>query len=232
MINSRGLLFNGMSSLKDFQQTLCQPNDILQQWDITTETATLEQTVARSKSTILVGVSAVANLFTQDIIQQMRANTEKPIILPLSNPTSKIEAQPIDILKWTDGSAIIATGSPFEPIHFNGRTHPIAQCNNSYIFPGIGLGVISSKASRVTDNMLMASSYALAEYASLHSQTEGLLLPDLNKIRDVSRFIAIAVYHQAIKDGVAQTANNETIEKHIDANFWAPEYRSYKRTAV
>ena len=235
MINSRGLVVNSMSGLKDFQQCLAQDDGVLQQWGIDANaangTATLEQTVAQSKSTVLIGVSTVANLFTQAIVEQMQANSERPIILPLSNPTSKIEALPADILEWTDGRAIVATGSPFEPVEYKGKQYPIAQCNNSYIFPGVGLGVVASKAQFVTDNMLMASSHALAEYSNLHSGDSGALLPDLNDIREVSIYIAKQVFKQAIKDGVALNTTDARITEKVEDNCWLPEYRQYKRTA-
>lgn len=231
MINSRGLVIGSMSGLKDFQLRLCQSDDRLKEWKVEGETATLEETVKHSKSTVIIGVSTVAGLFTQDVIEQMQANTPKPIVLPLSNPTSKVEALPEDILKWTNGSAIVATGSPFEPVELNGKTYPISQCNNSYIFPGVGLGVVASKSRRVTDNMLMASSYALAEYSAIHNKNDELL-PDLNDIRNVSKFIAKAVYKQAIADGQAFDISDEEIERNIDKNFWDPEYRPYKRISI
>lgn len=231
MINSRGLVIDTMSGLKDFQLSLCQPSNLLSEWGVEDETATLDETVLHSRSTILVGVSTVAGLFTESVVKQMQVNTTKPIILPLSNPTSKVEALPADILKWTDGQALVATGSPFEPVELNGNTYPIAQCNNSYIFPGVGLGVVASEASRVTDNMLMASSYALAEYSASHYPS-GVLLPDLSDIRKVSKFIAKYVYRQAIEDGVTPKVSEETIDAAIEKNFWEPEYRQYKRVAV
>ncbi|MFT7387116.1 MAG: malate dehydrogenase (oxaloacetate-decarboxylating) [Candidatus Endobugula sp.] len=232
MINSRGLVIGSMTGLKDFQLRLCQSDERLTEWSVSGDTATLAETVELSKSTVIVGVSTVAGLFTKDIIEQMQANTPKPIILPLSNPTSKVEAVPADILKWTNGNAIVATGSPFEPVELNGKTYVISQCNNSYIFPGVGLGVVASKATRVTDNMLMASSYALAEYSAVHNSGSAELLPDLNDIREVSKYIAKMVFRQAIIDGVTPTVSDEDIEKAIDSNFWRPSYRPYRRNAL
>lgn len=231
MINSRGLVIGSMSGLKDFQLRLCQSDERLSEWGVSGDTATLAETVEYSKSTVIVGVSTVSGLFTKEIIEQMQANTAKPVVLPLSNPTSKVEALPEDILTWTNGNAIVATGSPFDPVELNGKTYNISQCNNSYIFPGVGLGVVASKAKRVTDNMLMASSYALAEYAAVHNSGSDELLPDLNDIRNVSRYIAKMVYKQAITDGVTPEVSDEQIDKAIDSNFWSPAYRSYKRNA-
>jgi malate dehydrogenase (oxaloacetate-decarboxylating) len=231
MINSRGLVIGGMSGLKDFQLRLCQSEDRLKEWNVEGETASLEDTVKYSKSTVLIGVSTVAGLFTQTIVEQMQTNTSRPIILPLSNPTSKVEAVPEDILNWTQGNAIVATGSPFEPVEIDGKSYPIAQCNNSYIFPGVGLAVVASKATRVTDNMLMTSSYALAEYSAKHSKESGSLLPDLNDIRNVSKYIAKMVYKQAIKDGVTLEVTDDHIDEAIAKNFWEPAYRPYRRSA-
>jgi len=232
MINSRGLVIGSMTGLKDFQLRLCQSDERLTEWSVSGDTATLAETVELSKSTVIVGVSTVAGLFTKEIVEQMQANTSKPIILPLSNPTSKVEAVPADILKWTNGNAIVATGSPFEPVELKGKTYVISQCNNSYIFPGVGLGVVSSKATRVTDNMLMASSYALAEYSAVHNSGSAELLPDLNDIRDVSKYIAKMVYKQAIIDGVTPEVSDEDIGKAIDRNFWRPSYRPYRRNSL
>lgn len=232
MINSRGLVIGSMSGLKDFQLRLCQSDERLTEWNVSGDTATLAETVENSQSTVIVGVSTVAGLFTKEIIEQMQANTPKPIVLPLSNPTSKVEAVPEDILKWTNGNAIVATGSPFDPVELNGKTYAISQCNNSYIFPGVGLGVVASRATRVTDNMLMASSYALAEYSAVHNSGSTELLPDLNDIRDVSKYIAKMVYKQAIIDGVTPEVSDEAIGKAIDRNFWRPSYRPYRRNAL
>lgn len=229
MINSRGLMVGSMSGLKDFQLRLCQPDERLKDWGIESATATLEETVVKSKSTVLIGVSAVAGLFTQAIIEQMQINNSQPIVLPLSNPTSKVEALPEDILKWTSGRAIVATGSPFEPVILDGKSYPISQCNNSYIFPGIGLAVVASHARRITDNMLMAASYALAEYATVHDKHSNGLLPDLNDIRQVSQYIARQVYRQAIEDSVASDRSDEEIAAAITKHFWEPNYRTYKR---
>ena len=232
MINSRGLVIGSMSGLKDFQLRLCQSDERLTEWNVSGDTATLAETVENSQSTVIVGVSTVAGLFTKEIIEQMQDNTPKPIVLPLSNPTSKVEAVPEDILKWTNGNAIVATGSPFDPVELNGKTYAISQCNNSYIFPGVGLGVVASRATRVTDNMLMASSYALAEYSAVHNSGSTELLPDLNDIRDVSKYIAKMVYKQAIVDGVTPEVSDEVIGKAIDRNFWRPSYRPYRRNAL
>ncbi|MBT8149187.1 MAG: NAD-dependent malic enzyme, partial [Gammaproteobacteria bacterium] len=227
LINSRGLVVDNMSGLKDFQRGFCQPSKRLTEWGVTGDTASLEETVKHAKTTVLVGVSTVAGLFTRSIVEQVHSNAERPIILPLSNPTSKVEALPEDIIQWTDGQAIVATGSPFEPVAYQGKTYPIAQCNNAYIFPGVGLGAVACEARWITDNMLMASSYALAEYAAEHSGDSEALLPNLDDIRDLSKYIAKAVYKQAIADRAAWPTSDERINQRVEKNFWEPEYRHY-----
>lgn len=231
VLNRYGLLTDRMTTLLDFQKPLCQPHSLVESWDVEGDTANLLEVVQNFKPTILVGVSGQPGLFNEAIIKAMYENEKKPIILPLSNPTSQIEVHPQDALRWTDGNAIVATGSPFTPIHLNGKNYPIAQCNNSYIFPGVGLGVIASKANRVTENMLMASSHALAECSPRVLTGADELLPPLNDIREVSLSIAKAVYKQAIEDGVAPIVSEEEMVKNIQKNFWEPEYRDYRRVA-
>jgi len=232
VLNRYGLITDRMSTLLDFQKPLCQPESLVQSWDIETDTASLQEVVENFKPTILVGVSGQPGLFNEQVIKAMYLNEKKPIILPLSNPTSQIEVHPQDALRWTDGNAIVATGSPFTPVHLNGKNYPIAQCNNSYIFPGVGLGVIASSANRVTENMLMASSHALAECSPRVLNGSDDLLPPLRDIRRVSLEIAKSVYLQAMKDGVAPIVSEEAMLKNIQNNFWEPEYRSYKRVAI
>ncbi|MGB5324009.1 MAG: NAD-dependent malic enzyme, partial [Pseudomonadales bacterium] len=232
MINSRGLVVDNMPDLKEFQLGFCQPAARLGEWGVTSAIASLEETVRHSGTTVLVGVSTVAGLFTKTIVEQVHANAAQPIILPLSNPTSKVEALPEDIIRWTDGNAIVATGSPFEPVEYQGKSYPIAQCNNAYIFPGVGLGAVACEARRITDGMLMAASYALAEYANEKGTGDSALLPGLNEIRDLSVYIARAVYKQAIVDKAAWPTSDERIDLRIQKNFWVPVYRNYRRSAV
>ena len=161
----------------------------------------------------------------------MQAHCERPIIFPLSNPTSQAEAQPADLLRWTAGKALIATGSPFPAVDMGSRHFEIAQCNNSYIFPGLGLGVISAKAKRITDNMMTAASRALADSSPTLSDPNGPLLPPLSEIRSLSKTIALAVFKQAIEDGVAMPIPEAIMLEKINAEFWQPEYREYRRTS-
>lgn len=193
MVDRFGLLTDGMPNLLPFQNKLVQKREQLQSWDTTSEALSLLDVVRNVKPNILIGVSGQPGLFTEEIIREMHKHCPRPIVMPLSNPTSRVEATPQNILSWTDGEALVATGSPFSPVTVKGKQYPIAQCNNSYIFPGIGLGVIASGASRVTDEMLMAASETLAQHSPLVNNGEGPVLPELKDIQTVSRAIAFAV---------------------------------------
>lgn len=232
MVDRWGLLIDAMPNLLDFQQKLVQKSSALKDWQLEDNNISLLDVVRNAQPTVLIGVSGAPGLFTEDVIKAMHDNCKRPIIFPLSNPTSRVEATPFDILRWTDGQALVATGSPFEPVRLdNGKTFPIAQCNNSYIFPGIGLGVLAVDATRVTDGMLMASSRALAECSPLAKRGTGALLPSLEDITYVSKQIAFAVAKQAIEEGVAAELSDEALKKRIDDSFWEPRYREYKRTS-
>lgn len=224
LLNSKGLLTDRQPGLYDFQQRLAHSSESLAQWNFIGDWPSLHEVVSNAKPTVLIGVSGKAGLFTQQIIQTMHAHCPQPIIMPLSNPTSQIEAHPKDILQWTEGQALVATGSPFLPIELMGKTFAIAQCNNSYIFPGIGLGAIASKATRITDGMLMASAQALAESAGA-----GQMLPPLRDVQAVSKRIAFAVGMAAQRDMVAPPLSEEALQAAIEQHFWQPVYRQYAR---
>lgn len=229
MVDRFGLITDNQPNLVDFQRKLVQNTDAVSAWADVDGMISLLDVVKNAKPTVLIGVSGQPGLFTEEIIRTLAANCEHPIILPLSNPTSRVEAVPADIIHWTDGKALIATGSPFLPVTHNGKVHHISQCNNSYIFPGIGLGVIASQATRVTDNMLMASSMALADCSPKLHDPDADLLPDLDDLQKVSKIIAFKVAQAAIADGVALPLSDELLLKSIEDNFWKPEYRRYKR---
>ncbi|WP_305370706.1 NAD-dependent malic enzyme [Photobacterium leiognathi] len=231
MVDRWGLLINEMPNLLNFQQALVQKKEQLADWDVADNNISLLDVMRNAKPTILIGVSGVPGLFSEEVIREMYAHCERPIIFPLSNPTSRVEATPFDLIRWTNGNALVATGSPFDPVMYEGKTYPIAQCNNSYIFPGIGLGVLSVNARRVTNEMLMESSRALAECSPLAIHGHGPLLPPLEDIQKVSRKIAFAVAKKAVEQHKAPKNSDERIREKIDANFWKSEYRRYKRTS-
>jgi malate dehydrogenase (oxaloacetate-decarboxylating) len=157
----------------------------------------------------------------------MARNVDRPLIFPLSNPTSRSEAAPADILRWTDGRAIVGTGSPFPPVVDGGRTVPIDQVNNSYVFPGIGLGVIAARAARVTETMFLAASRALAELSPARDDPGGTLLPPVSELRRVARHVAIRVVEQARREGLAGAADGDPAAL-VDARIWEPVYHPYE----
>lgn len=231
MVDRWGLITDEMTNLPAFQQRLAQKVVNLKDWQVAGKDISLLETVQYAKPTVLVGVSAQRGLFTEEVIKTMHKYCAKPLVMPLSNPTSKIEATPQEILNWTNGEALVATGSPFTPVHINGKEIAIAQCNNSYIFPGVGLGVLSSKAVRVTERMMMVAAEALAACSPIVLTGEGAILPAMKDIQEVSKKIAFAVAKQAQKDKVALEMTDEQIQQSIEKNFWKPEYREYRRAS-
>ncbi|QPL45611.1 NAD-dependent malic enzyme [Halomonas sp. A40-4] len=227
MVDREGLMTDDQPWQRDFQRRLAHEADLVANWN----GQGLEETIAQIKPTVLIGVCGQRGIFTEQVVRTMHAGCEHPVIMPLSNPTSQAEAVPEDVIRWTEGQALVATGSPFPPVVFNGRTYPIAQCNNAYIFPGIGLGVVAARASRVTDEMLMSASRALAREAPLVKEGRGALLPPLSRIRDISQSIAFEVAAQAQQNGVALKTGGTELRAAIDRASWNPEYRTYRRRA-
>lgn len=225
MVDRPGLLHDGLPDLLGFQQRLAQPIERLGGWTIdSAERISLLDVVRNAQPTALIGVSGQPGLFTEDIVREMAARTPRPIILPLSNPTSRAEARPEELIQWTLGRALVATGSPFPDVVFEGRTLRIAQCNNAYIFPGLGLGVVATEASRVTDGMLMAASRALAAQCPALSNASADLLPPLGELPRTSVEIAVAVALQAQADGVAPPRTEDDLRARIEACRWKADY--------
>lgn len=232
MVDRDGLLTTKMEGLRDFQSDLATNFESVSTWCDAAQQISLLSVIQIAKPTVLVGVSGQFGLFKEAQIRELAKQVERPIILPLSNPTSLAEATPEDVIEWTEGTAIVATGSPFEPVSYRGKTHQISQCNNSYIFPGIGLGVLASNARRVTEGMLIAASRALADSAPGSKAVGSPLLPKLEEIRELSRLIARRVGQQAMRDGVAAELTELDLEKAIDKVYWKPKYRRYERTSL
>ncbi|MES0885234.1 NAD-dependent malic enzyme [Roseibium sp. SCP14] len=222
MVDRNGLLTDAMMDLLPFQSPLVQSADKVKDW--AEDEISLLDVINQAKPNILIGVSGQPGLFSEPVIRAMAANSQHPIVLPLSNPTSRVEATPEDIIHWSEGRSLVATGSPFDPVAYEGNTHHIAQCNNSYIFPGMGLGVLAAGARRVTDGMFMAAAEALAALSPALDQRTASLLPDVGDIREVSKAVAFAAGKQAQLDGVAPVADEEALKAAIDAKFWTPHY--------
>ena len=230
MVDRYGLLIDSMTELQKFQEPLVQKQSAIEHWDKSQKLG-LAQVVKQAKITVLFGVSGQKGLFTQEVIESLCANTEHPIVLPLSNPTSRVEATPQEVMNWSRGRAIIATGSPFAHTTFDGQSFEVSQCNNSYIFPGIGLGVLAARARGISDNMLMAASQALADISMEYEKAPGAILPPIKVIKEISKKIAYEVALQAVQDKLALPITAENLQRRLEANFWLPEYRNYRRTS-
>jgi malate dehydrogenase (oxaloacetate-decarboxylating) len=173
-------------------------------------------------------VSGQTGAFTPEAVREMAKHTARPVIFPLSNPTSRSEATPQDLMDWTEGRALIGTGSPFEPVNLNGKKVKIAQTNNSYIFPGLALGIVASRARYVTDTMVKAAATELIRHLPTQKDKEGSLLPPISEARNIGRVIAQAVGRQAIQDGQAQVADEDALSRELEANIWEPVYEQYE----
>jgi malate dehydrogenase (oxaloacetate-decarboxylating) len=192
---------------------------------------TLLDVMRHAKPSVLIGVSGQAGAFTEEAVREMARNTIRPVIFPLSNPTSRCEATPQDLVDWTEGRVLIGTGSPCEPVSIWGKKAAIDQTNNSYIFPGLALGIIAARAKRVSDRMVMAAAKELARLVPTQKDKKASLLPSLSDSRQLSRSIAHAVGRQAIQDGQAQVADEDSLNRELQANIWEPEYVPYERKA-
>jgi len=184
----------------------------------------LETVVRHVAPTILIGTSGKPGVFTEAAIREMAARTPEPIVLPLSNPTANSEATPADVLAWSDGKAIVATGSPFDPVEIGGRTHVVGQANNVFIFPGVGLGAVAGRAWEVTDQMFLVAATTLADMVPTGRLEQGAIYPRLTDLRSISRAIAIAVAREGRDGGVAPMATDAELEAAVDACIWAPQY--------
>ena len=229
LVDRPGVLTDAMDDLLFFQQPYARPAAELADWSVgELDKYTLLDVVREVKPTILIGCSTVRNAFNEDVVRTMLQTAKRPIIFPLSNPTSCVEAKPQDLFDWTDGKAIVATGSPFEPVQHDGKAIRISQCNNAFVFPGLGLGVIAVKATRVTDGMVAAACVALSEVSPVLLDRFAPVLPDITEAPRVSRHIAVAVAKQAIAEGVASLAITD-VEDRVSALFWQPRYFPYER---
>jgi malate dehydrogenase (oxaloacetate-decarboxylating) len=228
--NRCGLLVEGAKAIRPSQLPLVRKRKDVAGWKLSGgEDISLLDVVRNAKVTALVGVSAQAGAFSEEIVREMARNTPRPIIFPLSNPASKSEAVPSDLMRWTDGRGLIGTGSPFPPVEVAGKQVPISQVNNSYIFPGLALGILVSRAQRVTDAMIMAAARALASLSPARENPEAPLLPPISDARKVGLAVAEAVGKQAIAEGVAEVADQASLQHQLRAYVWEPVYLPYER---
>jgi malate dehydrogenase (oxaloacetate-decarboxylating) len=227
LMDSQGLVTSQRKGLDYFKTPYARPEKETLDWNPEDNTKNLLDVVSKVKPTILIGTSTNHGAFTREIITEMASNVDMPIIFPLSNPLTLTEAIPEDIINWTNGKALIATGSPFDDVLFQGKRFPVAQCNNALIFPGLGLGVISSQAERVTSGMMDAATIELANSVKLNRKRPKLL-PEVSQLQEVSKNIGVAVFKQAILEGVSRKRVDDDIEKLVDSNIWEPVYMPYK----
>jgi len=236
-IDRHGLITENTKDVHPEQRPYARKQQEVQGWSATNTVTngatnaeiTLLDVVRNAKPTVLIGVSGQAGAFTEAAVREMAKHSARPVIFPLSNPTSRSEATPKDLLAWTEGRALVGTGSPFDPVNVGGKQIHIAQTNNSYIFPGLALGIIASKAKRVTDTMIKAAAQELVGHLPTQKDKNASLLPPISDSRELGRLIGHAVGKQAIKDGQAQVADENALNRELQANFWEPVYVPYER---
>ena len=225
-LDSKGLVVQGRPGLDAFKQEFAVEPARISAWGPQGDRIPLLEVVRRAQPTVLFGVSGQAGAFDESVIRLMASRTRRPVILPLSNPTAHAEARPVDIIEWTEGRAIVGTGSPFDDVIYRGRRYRIGQGNNVFIFPGVGLGAIVSRARRITDGMFLAAARALATCVSTELLEMGSVYPSIEDVRVASRAVAIAVAKRAAAEGVAEEVPD--LGARIDAEMWQPKYLPYR----
>jgi len=225
LIDRDGLLVEGMKDLMPFQQPFVQPRSAVSEWKREREDfISLADVVRNARPTVLIGVSGQPGAFPENVVRDMATTVDRPVIFPLSNPNSRAEATPADLMAWTDGRAVIGIGSPFPPLLRDGAYVRVDQTNNSYVFPGIGLGAVAVQAHRISDGMLMAAARALADLSPSKQNPRGNLLPPVTELRDVSFRVAQGVAIQARKEGLTDTFDTSEIYTKIRTKMWSPAY--------
>jgi len=228
MVDRGGLVVDDRPGLPEFKRRFARPAAEVADWPQSEPGAIgLREAVTGARPTVLIGTSANPGLFSESVVRAMARHVERPVILPLSNPTSRSECEPADALAWTEGRALVATGSPFDAVEIGGRTVCISQCNNSFVFPGIGLGAWVARARRITDGMFLDAARAVAGCLRPEDVECGALLPQLDQIRDVSAAVACAVVRRAVAEGHAEAALLDGLEERVREAMWFPEYRPY-----
>jgi malate dehydrogenase (oxaloacetate-decarboxylating) len=230
LVDRQGLLVEGMAGLQPFQAPFAQPRDAGAGWMLQSPPRIgLADVVANAHPTVLIGTSGQAHGFSEQVIRAMASHVPRPIIFPLSNPTERSEATPQDLFAWTDGRAVIGTGSPFPPIRRNGGDFRVDQTNNAYVYPGVGLGAIAVQARRVSDGMFLAAARAVAELSPARRDPSANLLPPLVDLRKISFHVALAVAKQTIAEGLAEARAEADIAAAVRTKMWEPVYARYRR---
>lgn len=230
LVDSKGLVHDGRTDLDSSKRLFAQPQAAAANWGVAGAPSLLD-VVRHAQPTVLIGTAAQPGAFDENVVREMARHVQRPIIFPLSNPTSCCEAMPEDLVRWTEGRALIATGSPFLPVQYEGRSIAIAQCNNAFIFPGVGLGVLAAGATRVSDAMFVAAARALSELSPILTNESAPLLPSVEEVRSVSRHVALAVAREAERTGLAPAANDADLVRRVDEKMWTPHYLPYRRAS-
>jgi len=227
--DTRGLVTQARTGLEDFKAAYARPVAEVERWDVADPSAiTLDEVVANVAPTILIGSSGTPGTFTESVVRGMARQVARPIIFPLSNPTSRSECTPEQAITWSDGTAIVATGSPFDPVTYKGKTYRIGQSNNAYIFPGLGLGVCVGRAKRVTDGMFLDAAKTLAEMVTPEDFEATSVFPPFSRIRDISHAIACAVIRRGVAEGHVDPEKLLNLEQSVRRAMWEPRYLPYK----
>jgi malate dehydrogenase (oxaloacetate-decarboxylating) len=221
-----GLMDFNSRNVSEAQKPYIKSLAELKDWKVHSNRISFLDVVTNVQPSILIGVCAQGGAFTQEIIKEMSKHIDRPIIFPLSNPTSKAESTPKEVIEWTEGKAIIATGSPFDSVEYKGKKIQIGQCNNVYIFPGVGLGVLGAQATQVTDEMFLQAARTLAGFSPALKDPNASLFPPVEKVREVSRHIALAVAKRACEQKLANCLP-EDLEMSIETHIWEPHYPKY-----
>ncbi|MBF0634267.1 MAG: NAD-dependent malic enzyme [Nitrospinae bacterium] len=230
VVDSKGLVTDDRADKEDYKMRFATSRDVVRDWKVANSSRiSLEEAIINGKVTVLLGLSGQPGSFTKPIVEAMARNAPNPIIFPMSNPTSQAEAQPADVIKWSDGRAIVATGSPFPPVHYEGRTHRIGQGNNAFVFPGLGLGCIASGAKNITDEMFTSAAYRLSELMPADAAQSHCVYPKVKDLQKVSIEIAESVFEKAVSQGVAEAPVGKTPHEVIRSGIWKPVYLPYKK---
>jgi malate dehydrogenase (oxaloacetate-decarboxylating) len=227
-----GLITEGRENVTPEQLPYARKEQEVQSWRPPNGEISLLEVVRSVKPTVLIGVSGQPGTFTEQVVREMAKYTSRPVIFPLSNPTSRSEATPQDLMNWTEGRALVGTGSPFPLVEYGGKKTSVAQTNNSYIFPGLALGIVASRARFVTDSMVKAAAKELIRHLPTQKDKQAPLLPPISQARELGRYIGEAVGRQAIQDGQAQIMGEDALIRELDANIWEPQYVPYVRKSA
>ncbi len=237
LLDSKGLVHSGRSDLDEFKQEVAVSVERVHELGMSLEGdghARLCEVIKAVKPDVLIGTTGQPGSFDQCVIHEMAETTDEPVIFALSNPSSRVEATPADILAWSDGRALIATGSPFTPVSWKGAPRPVGQANNVFIFPGVGLGAVVAEATRITEEMFLVAARALAEQVDDERLASGALYPPIESLSHISREVALAVAREAVASGVARVREGTDLEVVLDEAMWWPSYVPYikSRAAV